>query len=423
MDYQTFFKKANEKQISNIQITEKKTTDSSIEIINGKIESFEDYNNTDYAIKAEYNGKTVKTSSNYLDIDILDWILMKAKETDSVYEDEYLERTENIPSNKPLTFDISEEIKRLKELDSLRNNKVEKLTTYFSESYTNTRIINSQGVDLSTDSHLCQFMAEAIVEKNGEYTSYDRQVLTTNKKEINFEEIIKDVEEKAILQSTKEKLKTGKYNIILDSYVAGRITSHLVNMLSAMNIRDKVSCLENKLGEKVFSNTLTIIEDPTNQNFPGYRLFDDEGTKTYQKDIIKDGVIETYLYNIKEAKRAKTTSTGNGYQGIGTKNMVVLPGKESLEELMRDMKDGLYIIDYMGASGTSINTVTGSISLQVFGFLIKEGKIVSGIEPSIMTTTIFELLSNIEKIGNDIKFTNTATASPSLYINNISIAR
>jgi len=424
MNYKTFFKKAKEKGLTNIQVTEKQTIDSSVEIINSKMESFDDYNNIDYHIKAEYNGKTVKTSCNYLDTNILNLLILKAKKTDSYYEDEYLSNRKSIPKNKPLNFDISKEIMLLKGLDELKKeyDQVQKLTTYFSETYTNTRIINSNGVDISTDSHLCSFVVEAIAENNGEFTSYDRKVLETDKSKIDFISVTKDVLEKVMIQSNKIKLTTKKYTVLLDSYVAGKIISNITNMLSATSIRNKVSCLEKSLNKKVFSEKLTIIEDPNNKNYPGYRLFDDEGTATVKKFIIKEGVVNTILYDIKEAKLKSVEPTGNSYQGIGTKNMYVEPGKKSNLELIKSIKDGIYIIDYMGSMGSAISSVTGAISIQVFGFKVKDGVIVSGINPAIMTTTIFELLTNISEISSELKFTNTNSASPALLIDDISIA-
>ena len=425
MKYQDFFAKAKEKNITNIQITEKETIDSSVEIINGKLESFDDYDNTDYNIKAEYNNKTVKISCNYLAEDIIDLIILKVEATDTFYEDEYLEKKDIIKKNNKQNIDISNEVKILKNLDKLREKYpvVDKLTTYFSETYTNTRIINNKGVDISTDSHLSSLLVEAIINNNGDVTSFDRKILTTNKNEIDFISFTEDVMKKTILQSAREKLETKKYNIILDSYAASNIIAHLISMLSATSIRNKVSCLEKKLNKEVFNKSLNIIEDPTNKEYPGYRLFDDEGTNTYKKYLIEKGKIKNYLYNVKEAKIKKVASTGNGYNGIDTRNMYVNPGDKNQEELFASIKDGIYITDYMGSMGTSISTVNGQISLQVFGFIIKDGKLSSGFEPSIMTTTIFELLTNIEEIGSDLQFTNTSSASPSLYIKNISIAR
>jgi predicted Zn-dependent protease len=76
----------------------------------------------------------------------------------------------------------------------------------------------------------------------------------------------------------------------------------------------------------------------------------------------------------------------------------------------------------MGASNTSISATTGNISLQIFGFIIEDGKIKSGFNPCIMTTSIFELFNNVKLIGDTLEFTNTKAASPILLIENISVA-
>jgi PmbA protein len=425
MNYNDFFEKAKNKNITNIQVVEKTIIDSSVEILDGEIESYDDYNNIDYNIKAEYNGKTVKLTSDYINESIIDLIITKCNITDTEYKDDYLNNGEIIEKNNTIDFNIKNEIERLIKISELRDKypKIKKLTTCFSENYTNTRIINSNGVDISTDSHLCTYIVEAITENDGEFTSYDEKILTTNKSEINFEDFAESIINKTLIMSNKKKIDSQKYNIILDKKVASRIIASFGHMLSATAIRNKVSCLENKLDKKLFSEKLTVIEDPTNKKFPGYRLFDNEGTRTYKKDIIKKGIVKTYLYNIKEALLADTKSTANGYDSISTKNMYVIPGKLSDEELLKKLGNGIYIADYMESGGTSINSVNGNISLQVFGFIVENGKLVCGIEPSILTTTIYELLSNIEEISSDLQFTYTSFASPSMLIKEISIAR
>ena len=70
------------------------------------MESFDDGNNTSYGIKAEYNGKTVKASTNYLGIDIINLLIKKAKKTDTKYEDDYLKKKENIAKNTPLDLKL-----------------------------------------------------------------------------------------------------------------------------------------------------------------------------------------------------------------------------------------------------------------------------------------------------------------------------
>lgn len=423
MNYKEFFYKAQEMNITNIQVVEKTTVDSTVEIIDGKINSYDDYNNIDYTVKAEYEGKTVKLSADYLDDNTLDLIIKKCNITDSNYKDEYIKSNDDFPKKEIPSFNIKKEIELLINQDKIKNKykEIKKLTFYFCENYTNTRIVNSNNVDISTDSHLSTFIVEAVSELDGIFTSYDEKVLSSDKSTIKFEEFIESVIKKTILLSNKKSVESNKYNIILGSTVAGRIIASFGHMLSASAIRNKVSCLEGKLNQKLFSDKLTIIEDPTNSKYPGYRLFDNEGTRTYKKEIIKDGVIKTYLYNIKEALLADTKSTANGYDGISTKNMYVVPGSLTDEELLKKLNNGLYIVDYMESGGTSINSMNGNISLQVFGFIVENGKLTSGIEASILTTTIFELLSNIEEISNNLQFTKTSSASPAMLINGISI--
>lgn len=425
MDYKNFFEQAKEKNITNIQVVEKTVIDSTVEILDGKIESYDDYNNVDYDIKAEYNGKTVKLNADYLDDETLNLIIEKCNITDSEYKDDYLDNNEKINQNKVLDFNIKNEIDKLIKIDNLREKYpgIKKLTTCFCENYTNTRIINSNGVDISTDSHLCTYIVEAITEKDGNFTSYDEKVLTTNKEEIDFETFAENVIKKTLIICNKEKIESKKYNIILDRKVASRIIASFGQMLSATAVRNKVSCLDGKIAKKLFSDKLSVIEDPTNKDYPGYRLFDNEGTRTYKKEIIKAGVVKTYLYNIKEAILAEKQSTANGYDSISTKNMYVIPGNISDEDLLKKLDNGIYIADYMESGGTSINSVNGNISLQVFGFIVEKGKLVSGIEPSILTSTIYELLSNIEEISSNLQFTSTSSASPSMLIRDISIAR
>ena len=424
MNYEDFFQKSKEKKFDSIQVTEKHIIDSSVEIINGELESFDDYDNVDYHIKAESQGKTVKAVTNYLGEEVLNSLMVQLEFNDSKYEDEYLEVTENLPVPEVISFDISEEIKQLKNLESIRKDypQVVKMTSYFDENYTNTRIVNSDGVDISTDSHLCRFSVEVVIQNGEKFTSFDRQILMTNKKEIPIRKLVEEVIKMGILGSNQKKLETKKYDIVLDSSVMGNILRHLVSMASAFSIRKKISCFENQLNQKIFSDKITILEDPINPHYPGYRLFDDEGVRTFPKTVVEEGFLKTYFYNIKEAKIQNISSTGNGYEGIDTRNMILVPGEKDLEELLHSMGDGIYIVDYMGASGTSINPLNGDISLQVFGFLVENGKIVSGIETSIMTTTIFELFSHVEEIGKDLNFTRESVASPSLYVRDISIA-
>lgn len=258
MTTKTFFQKAKSKGIKNIQIVETYENTGKIKLINKELETYDISNYTGYQIKAEYNGKTVKASSDYLDESIIDTLIMKATYTDSKYQDDYLtdkshnNKIENIP-----LIDISNDVDPLKQLDELRKNypEISSLSLSYSETYEKKHIINSNGVDIETDCHLYKFVPEIVINENRSTTSYDRVYLKTSKQDLEMQKnLIKDIE-MAIKQATKEKIQAKKYDILVDSVVMKSILSSFINMLSAANVRQKTSCLEGKLNEKIFSKS------------------------------------------------------------------------------------------------------------------------------------------------------------------------
>lgn len=425
MTSEKFIQIAKEKGIENIQIVETIENIGQLEVVNKKLETFELSDQTQYQIKAEYNGKTVKIASDYLEEDILNLLIQKAIYTDSKYQDDYLvDKQNNNQRNSHKEIDISEKLNLLKQLDSFRNEypEIKNLTLFYSENYEKKRIINSNGINKETDCHLYQFVPEIIIENTETTTSYDRVYLSTTEEELEIEKNLKKDILMAIKQAKKEELSTKKYDILIDGNVMQEILKNLVKMLSATNIRQKTSCLEKKLNAKIFSEKISIIEDPENKSYPGATEFDSEGIKTEKKEIVKEGILKTYLYDIKEAKELGKQSTGNGYGEISVRNMYINPGNKTFNQLLNILDDGLYITDCMGSMETAINPNTGNISLQIFGFIVKNGEIKCGFKPSIMTTTIFELLSKIEEIENKVTFTNRKVGSPCLLVKDISIA-
>ena len=424
MNYNEFFVLGKEKGLDNIQITATTVESIEIEFIDEKLENYINTNHTNYSIKAEKNKKTETLTSDYLDKDIIDLLLFKIDNTDTFYENEYIEKKKIKDNNRFIEVDADREFNILKDIYKNKNKdkRISKITAAYEDSYIKTEIINSNGAHLETSSHNYLFYIDVLVEDNKNSISYDKQVLKTNKEEIDFENIVNSTLEEALLMINKEDLETKKYNVILSNKVASRILSHLEDMLNQQNIRTKTSCMCSKLNKEIFNNLITIIEDQPNEKLPGYRLFDDEGTETKKKMIVENGILKSYFSNIKEAKINNIKSTGNGYGSISTRNMFINPSNTTSQDIFKELKNGIYITDYMGASNTSISATTGNISLQIFGFIIEDGKIKSGFNPCIMTTSIFELFNNVKLIGDTLEFTNTKAASPILLIENISVA-
>lgn len=422
MMHQEFINYAKEKGFTNIQIVEETNHEIEASYIDEKLEENNSSFLTGYSIKAEKNNKTVKIKTDYLEKNIIDLLEQKIENEDSSYQDDYLKDLTNNNNENIEKVDIRNEINNLKTIYKLKeNNNVKSIITNYYGGSSKKRIINSNGVDMSTTKKVYSYYTEVILEENGKTISHSTEALNTNKEKIDMEKITKNVIEEAQKMLNKDSIPTGKYKIVLSNSVAGSILSQIISGIYANAIRKKTSFFVDKLDKKNFNSKINIIEDPRNKDYPGFTLFDDDGVQTKKKQIIENGILKTFLYNIKEAKLAKTKSTGNSFGEIGTRNLYLEPGKSDKEKLLLNMKDGLYITDYMGSANTAIDISTGNISIQIFGLIIENGKIKCGFEPCVLTTTFEELFNNIEEIGNDLEFFSSKAASPSLYIKNISI--
>ena len=247
-----FFKVAEEKGIKNIQVAETTQNIGQIELINNDLETFDISNHISYQIKAEYNDKTVKSKSEYLDESVLDDLIMKAKLTDTSYQDDYLQdTTKNNSLDENIDIELSEDLVHLRNLDKLRKEYPEltNLTLSYSEIFEKKKISNNNKVNIETSSHYYEFSPEVIIKNAKEINSFTRTFLGTKKENIINKENLKETIEMAIKQVTKEQKGTKKYNIIIDSSVMSTILSSFVDMISATNVRQNISCLKEKINK------------------------------------------------------------------------------------------------------------------------------------------------------------------------------
>ena len=423
MNVNEFIKLAKEKNINPIQITTTKSNNLDLDILNNRLKNFDISKSIDYSITAHYNNKDIKVNTNYLEQDIIDIIINKANIIESNYKEIYIEDNRKTKDKiEDISFDIKKEQDEI--LKSHTNNNDSHITdieAYYTILNLEKSINNSYGLDISTNKNLCVFSSE-VTSKEQDNISNIWNTTYSTKKDINIKEIIQRTKEESICNLKKKCIESGKYNVILSSVFMSKLLFNFISLLSKENIRKQNSCLEGKLNKKIFGNNITIIEYPNNKEYPGYNKFDNEGTETYKKTIIDKGVLKTYLYNNKEALLDNRKSTGNAYGVISAANIYINPGNKSEEDLINSIEEGLYIKEFQSTGGTVINSNNGDISVQIKGQIIKDGKKTNSFETSILTTNIYELLSNVVEVGNNLEFKTSISASPSLYVKDMSIS-
>ena len=425
MKIEDFISNLKEK-VEALQVTEFKSESVEIKVVNDNLKKsvFSDKNS--YEVKAKINGKYVKINTEQLTTNLYEILKQQSEIIESDYKDNYIKNEKKIEfrNNNTNTINIAEKIKTMIELNQLRktHDSISSITSEYEWNCSEKRIVNTNGVDLLSAKENCDFYVSVVAKNEKDTVTFNDIVYTTSDDDINMNQTCQNVIENAEKFLIKERIKTGVYNVVFSSRFMSNLLKSIMEILSQENVRKKLSYLEGKEQKEIANKIVSIVEDPRNEKFPGYAYFDDEGTETYKKLIIKDGVLQTFLYNNQEAEIKKIKSTGNGYGKISARNLYLIPGDKTEEELIKKLNNGLYITNYMSSGGVFLNAIDGKISAPIFGFIVKEGKITNAFETCILSTNIIDLLRNIKEIGNNLEFKTEISGSPSVLAEKMSIA-
>jgi PmbA protein len=198
---------------------------------------------------------------------------------------------------------------------------------------------------------------------------------------------------------------------------------------SGDSIWRSASFLAGRLGEQIASLNLNIIDDNTMMlatGMGGYGTspFDGEGLPSRRTVVVENGVLRNYLLNTYTARKLGMKSTHNasrglaGTPGIGCGNLYLEPGTQTPEEILAEVKAGLYVTSLMGFG---VNVVTGDYSRGATGLWIENGQLTYAVEEITIAGNLAEMLRNITAIGSDLVFRG-AVASPTLRIDGMTIA-
>jgi PmbA protein len=183
--------------------------------------------------------------------------------------------------------------------------------------------------------------------------------------------------------------------------------------LSAENVNRKRSPLVGKVGKQVTARCLNLTDDPLDRRGMLSSPFDDEGTPTKRKVLIKDGVLKGFLYDLYNAHLSGEQPTGNGlrrstsdaignYQmpiGIGPVCLVIRPGEKSVEDMVRDMDHGLLVEK---TSSPDVHPITGDFGLEVrCAHLVKKGEVRSTVKHCLLSGNMFQALGQIGGVASD----------------------
>ena len=232
------------------------------------------------------------------------------------------------------------------------------------------------------------------------------------------------------------QVKTQKAPVVFAPEIARGIIGNIFEAANGDAVYRHATFFDEMLGERVAGENITVVDDGTlvfdragmrgNMRVGGFGTspFDGEGLPTRRTVLVERGILKSYVTNTYTARKLGIRSTGNaarglaGNPGIGAHNFYLEPGTQTPEELIGEIKQGLYVTEVMGFG---VNLVTGDYSQGAAGLWIENGELAYPVEEITIAGNLKEMYRNIVAIGNDLVFRG-ASASPTIRVEGMMIA-
>ncbi|MCU1322012.1 MAG: peptidase modulator of gyrase [Acidobacteriaceae bacterium] len=295
-------------------------------------------------------------------------------------------------------------------------------------------LMNSRGFTGEYQRSYCGFSAApiAVDEKGGMQRNYWYSSSRTTRLLESPEEVGHEAARRTLRRMGAQQVKTQKAPVVFSPEIARGIIGNIFSAAEGDSIYRNASIFSGQLGERVAGENITVIDDGTmvfDRNGVaiggfGTSPFDGEGLPTRRTVIVDHGILKNYVMNTYTARKLGMKSSGNasrglaGNPGTGAGNFFLEPGELTPEQIIGDVKNGLYVTEVMGMG---VNLVTGDYSQGVSGLWIENGELAYPVEEITIAGNLKDMYKNIVAVGNDLVFRG-ASAAPTLRVEGMTIA-
>jgi PmbA protein len=211
---------------------------------------------------------------------------------------------------------------------------------------------------------------------------------------------------RAVARLNPTRPKPGKYPVLFDPRVSSTLLGHFCGAISGAAIARKMSFLLGRIGEKVFSPGVTIVDDPLRLRGLRSRPFDGEGVRVSRQELVSGGVLNSWIAESASARQLGIQPTGHAARGVGgapsaaPSNLYLTPGARSREQLLAAFPEAVLIIELIGQG---VNPVTGDYSRGAVGFMVRSGEIAEPVAEITVASNLVDMFATLEP-GSDLEF-------------------
>ena len=275
----------------------------------------------------------------------------------------------------------------------------------FSASEGRSLIINSNDVSIENEGTGFGIGLSVTIQKDGKIaTAYNSQ--SSRFFDIDGEKLANEVCDLAKNSLETKPIETNDYDVVLDYYAATGLLQTFIGAFDGENVGRGRSILKDKISMEIANPTLSIIDNPLLEKGMYSTKCDGEGSVSQKTDLIKEGVLSSFIYDIYTANKQNVETTSNGFRGSYITTPMISPS--NLEFKFSEMKDlsevdkGVLTTSVLGAH--TANPISGDFSVEASNaFKIENGELTDPVEKAMISGNIFEIMKKVEGLNSEIK--------------------
>jgi len=226
---------------------------------------------------------------------------------------------------------------------------------------------------------------------------------------------------------TITSIKPGKMPVLFSPTGTLALALPLSQGLNGKEVYKGTSPMIGKIGEKLFDDKITIIDDGTIDGKFASASYDDEGVPHRRNMLIEEGVLKSFIYDLKTAAQSGVESTGNAARGLFTPpdpsftNLVIQPGETPLKDILAGMDEGIIVEDLLGIGQGNI--ISGAFSNPLaLAFKVEKGEIVGRVKDLSIAGNIYDLLKNVGAVSTEAQWVYSTFHAPYILIPEMNVA-
>jgi len=284
---------------------------------------------------------------------------------------------------------------------------------------------NSRGVECSHAKTQCSVGVMAVAEENGEAESAYEFDIATTIEPMDPEKIGRKAAERALSYLGAITPETQKIPVLLDPLVACEVLEVLLSSFQGDEVLKNRSFLKDKIGQKLYSSRVNLIDDSERKGGLSSWPFDGEGLPSRKLSLVKAGVLENFLFDSYYGRKFQRGSNGSSVRhgikkppSISHSNLILEAGDATEAQLLADIGTGLLVTETIGMHAA--NPITGDFSVGAQGFLIEKGQVGQPVKKMTIAGNLHQMMADVRRVGTEHRFL-VNIAAPMLAIQEITV--